>query len=70
MDRAIPITEMSLKAFHLLFILLSTLLSAGCAWWAFANHAGAAFGSASAAVAVALFIYGVYFIRKSRKLII
>jgi len=61
---------MSLKAFHILFILLSTLLAAGCAWWAFANNVGAVVGVISAAVAVALFIYGIYFIKKSRKLIL
>jgi hypothetical protein len=61
---------MSLKAFHILFILLSVLLAAGCAWWAFANNASAIFGGASAAVAVGLLVYGIYFIRKSRKLIL
>ena len=61
---------MSLKAFHILFILLATLLAAGCAWWAFANGAGTLFGATSAITALALFIYGIYFIRKSRKLIL
>jgi hypothetical protein len=61
---------MSLKAFHILFIVLSILLAAGCAWWAFANNASAIFGGMSAAAAVGLAIYGVYFIRKSRKLIL
>lgn len=61
---------MSLKAFHILFILLAIVLSAGCAWWAFANGAGNAFGLASAVTAVALCVYGIYFIKKSRKLIL
>jgi hypothetical protein len=61
---------MSLKAFHIVFIMLATLLAAGCAWWAFANDAGFAFGVVSAVVAVALAIYGVYFVKKSRKLIL
>ena len=42
---------MSLRAFHILFIVLSALLAAGCAWWAFANGAALAFGFISAAVA-------------------
>ena len=60
---------MSLKAFHILFIALATALAAGCAWWAFANGI-VVFGSASAVTAVALLIYGIYFIRKSRRLIL
>ncbi|MDR3406663.1 MAG: hypothetical protein P4L99_29530 [Chthoniobacter sp.] len=60
---------MSLKAFHILFIALATVLAAGCAWWAFANSI-APFGAASAASAVALFIYGIYFVKKSRRLIL
>jgi hypothetical protein len=61
---------MSLKAFHILFILLATLLAAGCAWWAFANDAGQAFGIVSAVVAVCLVVYGIYFIKKARRLIL
>lgn len=61
---------MSLRAFHVFFILLSIVLAAGCAWWAFATGAGAAFGWCSAAVSVALTFYGISFIKKSRKLII
>jgi len=60
---------MSLKAFHILFIALATLLAAGCAWWAFTNSI-TNFGAASAVAAVALFIYGIYFVRKSRKIIL
>jgi hypothetical protein len=61
---------MSLRAFHILFILLSILLAAGCAWWAFANNASVVFGVASALVAVGLTFYGIIFLRKSRKLIL
>ena len=61
---------MSLRAFHILFIILSALLAGGCAWWAFANGAGLAFGFISAAIAVSLIIYGVYFLKKTRKLIL
>ena len=60
---------MSLKAFHILFIALATLLAAGCAWWAFSNSI-TTFGAASAVTAVALFIYGIYFVKKSRKIIL
>jgi len=60
---------MSLKAFHILFIAISTLLAAGCSWWAFSNSI-TIFGAASAASAVALFIYGIYFIKKSRRIIL
>lgn len=61
---------MSLKAFHILFIFLSVVLAAGCAWWAFANEASLAFGIGSAVVAVGLVIYGIQFLKKTRKLIV
>jgi hypothetical protein len=61
---------MSLRAFHILFIVLSILMSAGCAWWAFANGAAPLFGIVSAVVAVGLVGYAVYFLRKTKKLIL
>lgn len=61
---------MSLKAFHILFIILAILLAAGCAVWAAVNQAPAAFGIVSAVVAVALVIYGICFLKKSRKIIV
>lgn len=61
---------MSLKAFHILFILLAILLAAGCAAWAYVFQAEAAFGICSAIVAVSLIIYGIWFVRKSRKIIV
>jgi hypothetical protein len=61
---------MSLKVFHVLFILLSILLAAGCAVWALVNHTALAFGVVSAIVAVGLVIYGIYFVKKSRKIIV
>ena len=61
---------MSLRAFHILFILLSILLAAGCAAWGFANGLTPVFGITCAVIALALVIYGVYFFRKSRKLIL
>ena len=60
---------MSLKAFHILFILLSILLSAGCAVWSFANGVSTVFGVSCVVVAVALIVYGVFFIRKARRII-
>jgi hypothetical protein len=61
---------MSLKGFHLFFIFLSILLSVGCAVWAFANGVERPFGIVACVVAGALVIYGIYFIRKTRKLIV
>lgn len=61
---------MSLRAFHVLFIILSILMSAGCAWWAFANGVAFLFGIVCSAVAVGLTIYAVYFLRKTKKLIL
>jgi len=60
---------MSIKAFHIIFIAISDILAGVCAWWGFASDI-TLFGVASALAAVALFIYGIYFVRKSRKLIL
>lgn len=60
---------MSIKAFHIIFIAISDLLAAGCAWWGFSSNS-APFGVASSIAAVALFIYGIYFVKKARKLIL
>ena len=60
---------MSLRAFHILFIVLSIVLAAGCAWWAFANDIFP-FAIASVIVAAGLIIYGAFFLRKTRKLIL
>ncbi len=60
---------MSIKAFHIIFIAISDLLAAGCAWWGFSSNI-APFGIASALAAVALFIYGIYFVKKSRNIIL
>jgi len=61
---------MSLRAFHILFIVLAILLAAGCAVWGFANGVSPIFGVVCVLISVALIIYGVYFLKKSRKLII
>ena len=61
---------MSLKAFHIFFIVLAVLLSAGCAAWGFASGMAPAFGLTCSGLAAALLIYGVWFVKKSRKLIL
>ncbi|MEA3210486.1 MAG: hypothetical protein QOE70_3543 [Chthoniobacter sp.] len=61
---------MSLKGFHIFFITLSILLAAGCAVWAFVNDVARPFGIVSSLVAMALVVYGVSFIRKTRRLIL
>jgi 4-hydroxybenzoate polyprenyltransferase len=60
---------MSLKVFHLLFIIVAILLAIGCALWAFLNETAFLFGVGSSVTAVALLIYGVWFLKKSRKII-
>jgi hypothetical protein len=61
---------MSLKAFHVVFILLAIVLAAGCALWAYVWQTAAAFGVVSGLVAVSLVIYGIWFLKKSRKIIV
>jgi hypothetical protein len=61
---------MSLRAFHIFFIVLSLLLAAGCAAWGFANGLAPAFGFTCCGIAVALLLYGVYFLRKTRRIIL
>ena len=61
---------MSLRAFHILFIVVSILLAAGCAVWGFVNGVAPAFGISCVAIAGALIVYGVYFFKKSRRLIL
>jgi hypothetical protein len=60
---------MSLKTFHIFFIALSILLSAGCAVWAFVNGVETVFGVAFAVVAVTLVVYGGFFLKKSKGII-
>ncbi len=61
---------MSLKAFHIFFIVVAILLAAGCAAWGFANGMALTFSLTCAGLAGALLIYGVWFLKKSRKLIL
>ena len=61
---------MSLKAFHIFFVLISTLLAIGFGLWAIRdynhNHEllSLVFGSFSLAGAVVLLVYGRWFLRK------
>ena len=60
---------MSLKIFHVFFIMLSTLLAIGCAVWAFAG-ANNGFGAVCVALAVVMPVYGVMFWKKARRIIL
>jgi hypothetical protein len=62
---------MSLKAFHILFVTVSTLLAFGFGAWAIVQYVHEqssggqlALGIASLVVGVALIVYGRYFLRK------
>jgi len=58
---------MSLKAFHLIFVTLLTALSFGCAAWAFASGKPV-FGGVAIAAGVLVIIYGVYFLKKLKRI--
>jgi hypothetical protein len=60
---------MSLKTFHIFFIILAILVTAGFAAWTFVNQTGTGVGVFSGVCSVALVIYGIWFIRKSRHII-
>jgi hypothetical protein len=58
---------MSLKAFHLIFVTMLTSLSVGCSAWAFA--AGKIiFGVLGLVTAALVVVYGVYFLKKLKKI--
>jgi hypothetical protein len=65
---------MSLKSFHIVFIIISTLLALGtgvwCLWVNLVADAPiyAAGAAASFAVAILLMVYGVWFYRKMKRL--
>ena len=65
---------MSLKAFHIVFIIFSTLLAlatgVGCLWVNFVAGAPVyvAGAAASFVVAIVLMVYGVWFCRKMKRL--
>jgi ABC-type amino acid transport system permease subunit len=62
---------MSLKAFHLIFIIAAILLAFGFAAWSMMNYFSATgrrmdmvWGVASAIVGVGLIVYEIYFLKK------
>ena len=61
---------MSLKAFHIFFVVASALMCVGVGLWAFLNFLQTgrlgplAFGAGSLAASVVLIWYGVWFLRK------
>lgn len=58
---------MSLKAFHLVFVSLLTLLAFGCAAWGFsAGHA--LFGIGGIVAGVLVIFYGKYFLKKLKRI--
>jgi sulfite exporter TauE/SafE len=61
---------MSLRGFHIFFITLVTLLSFGITAIAFTQGYPPRFTYGCAAFGVLVVIYGIWFIRKSRKLIL
>ena len=58
---------MSLKWFHVVFISLSIVLAVAFGLWGLLNHY-VALGVGSLATAVALGVYGNYFLQKARQL--
>ena len=58
---------MSLKAFHLIFVMLLTALTFGCAAWAF-QSGRALWGAVSLATGALVIGYGVYFLKKLKKI--
>jgi len=58
---------MSLKAFHLIFVTLLTSLSFGCAAWAFAADKPLD-GAMGIAAGILVIIYGIYFLKKLKKI--
>ncbi len=58
---------MSLKAFHLVFVTLLTALAFGCAAWAFSSGS-VIWGVAGIAAALLVIVYGVYFLKKLKKI--
>jgi hypothetical protein len=58
---------MSLKAFHLIFVTFLTTLSFGFAAWAFMADK-IFFGAAGIAAGILVIIYGIYFLKKLKKI--
>jgi hypothetical protein len=60
---------MSLRYFHICFILLSAALCAGVAWWNVENQGTAGMTYGFGAIAALLPIYGVRFMKRSKSLV-
>ena len=60
---------MSLKGFHVFFILMAILLAAGFAAWSLVNETAVPIGITSAVLALLLLVYGIWFVRKSKNII-
>jgi hypothetical protein len=59
---------MSLKAFHILFVVVSVALTVGFGIWALSEDRGyTGWGIASFVAAAALLVYGVTFLQKLKK---
>ena len=64
---------MSLKNFHIIFILVCLVLSAGFGFWCLGTEPGKSvegslfMGIASIAAAAGLVIYGLFFVKKAQK---
>lgn len=58
---------MSLKAFHLIFVTLLTALSFGFAVWAFA-YGKILFGLTGIVTGILVVWYGIYFLKKLKKI--
>ncbi len=60
---------MSLRYFHIFFILLSALLCAGVAWWNVENSGTSEMTYGFATIAALLPIYGIRFMKRSKSLV-
>ena len=58
---------MSLKAIHLIFVTLLTLLSFGCAAWAF-NNERPQWGWVGIIAGICVIVYGRYFLKKLKRI--
>jgi hypothetical protein len=58
---------LTLKSFHLFFIAISIVLTAGVGVWGLFNHY-LALGALSLALSVLLVVYGAYFAAKAQRL--
>lgn len=61
---------MSLRGFHIFFVSLVTLLSFGISAVVFAAGYDTRFGGACAGFGLLMAVYGIWFIRKSRRIIL